>query len=74
MTLRTPYLLRGFLVLVTLARQAYAHPGGHVAHTLREEELVEFGVHAHIANREKKNTHTKCTAGATEEDTMTSLR
>lgn len=43
------YLLGCLLVLVTLARQAHAHPGGHVAHTLGEEELVELSVHAHVA-------------------------
>lgn len=36
------HLLGSLLVLVTLARQTYADPGGHVAHALREEELVEL--------------------------------
>lgn len=42
-------LLRSLLILVTLARQADAHPGGHVAHTLGEKELVQLSVHTHIA-------------------------
>lgn len=52
-TLRCTYLLGGLLVLVTLARQAYANPGGHVAHTLGEEELVELSVHTHVATCQK---------------------
>lgn len=61
--LRTSYLLRGVLVLVTLARQANADPGGDVADTLGEEELVKLRVYTYVAARTRKNQYTEGTYG-----------